>query len=143
MKIYNRKNFYSGAFFLLLGIALVSVQIWKQSFEAKSIVLAAAMLFIGIGTLLRATSKSCAARDKIEEKDERNLLISYRTKSMSFSLLRAISLVLCWIFAIAAIAHPAKEAQLVFASGMIVTGLLFTISFVVELICSIYYEAHT
>ena len=52
MKIYNKKKFADGCFFLVLGAALAGAMIWKREIDGKSVVLALIALVIGADALL-------------------------------------------------------------------------------------------
>ena len=54
MKIYNKKKFADGCFFLVLGAALAGAMIWKREIDGKSVVLALIALVIGADALVRS-----------------------------------------------------------------------------------------
>ena len=47
------------------------------------------------------------------------------------------------VLALAAAFSPEETQQLIFASMLIVSGLLFTGSYIIELFCALHYENHT
>ena len=57
MKIYNKKKFADGCFFLVLGAALAGAMIWKREIDGKSVVLALIALVIGADALVRSLSR--------------------------------------------------------------------------------------
>ena len=79
--------------------------------------------------------------DRLEELDERNLLIQLRSKGLAFSIVQNALLVLCLLSAAGGVLRSSdREAQLVFGGMLVLSGLLWFLSFLVELLCGIYYE---
>ena len=69
MKIYNKKKFADGCFFLVLGAALAGAMIWKREIDGKSVVLALIALVIGADALVRSLSRRLSYQDKVEALD--------------------------------------------------------------------------
>lgn len=88
MKIYNKKKFADGCFFLVLGAALAGAIIWKREIDGKSVVLALIALVIGADALVRSLSRRLSYQDKVEALDERNIQVELRARSRTLSLLR-------------------------------------------------------
>ena len=88
MKIYNKKKFADGCFFLVLGAALAGAMIWKREIDGKSVVLALIALVIGADALVRSLSRRLSYQDKVEALDERNIQVELRARSRTLSLLR-------------------------------------------------------
>ena len=139
MKIYNKKTFASGVFSLVLGLALLAAMAATGNWRPKSVVLCVLCLF-GVGSVTRALSRDKAVRDLIDARDERNILVALRTKSTCFTVLRAVLFVLCIACALGVAFHPAEEARRIFAGVLVVTGLLWFFSLILELVCSIHYD---
>ena len=133
MKIYNKKKFADGCFFLVLGAALAGAMIWKREIDGKSVVLALIALVIGADALVRSLSRRLSYQDKVEALDERNIQVELRARSRTLSLLAVLILSL-----IGALANP--EGELVYGGMMVVSGVLYTLSLFIELACSFYYE---
>ena len=123
MKIYNKKKFADGCFFLVLGAALAGAMIWKREIDGKSVVLALIALVIGADALVRSLSRRLSYQDKVEALDERNIQVELRARSRTLSLLRGTLM-----------------AVLVYGGMMVVSGVLYTLSLFIELACSFYYE---
>ena len=121
MKIYNKKKFADGCFFLVLGAALAGAIIWKREIDGKSVVLALIALVIGADALVRSLSRRLSYQDKVEALDERGTLMAVLILSL-----------------IGALANP--EGELVYGGMMVVSGVLYTLSLFIELACSFYYE---
>ena len=139
MKIYNKKTFASGVFSLVLGLALLAAMAATGNWRPKSVVLCVLCLF-GVGSVTRALSRDKAVRDLIDARDERNILVALRTKSTCFTVLQTALWVLCVACALGIAFHPVEEAKLIFAGVLIVCGLLWFFSLVLELVCSIHYD---
>ena len=139
MKIYNKKTFASGVFSLVLGLALLAAMAATGNWRPKSVVLCVLCLF-GVGSVTRSLSRDKAVRDLIDARDERNILVALRTKSTCFTVLQTALWVLCVACALGIAFHPVEEAKLIFAGVLIVCGLLWFFSLVLELVCSIHYD---
>ena len=135
MKIYNKKKFADGCFFLVLGAALAGAMIWKREIDGKSVVLA---LIIGADALVRSLSRRLSYQDKVEALDERNIQVELRARSRTLSLLRGTLMAVLILSLIGALANP--EGELVYGGMMVVSGVLYTLSLFIELACSFYYE---
>ena len=139
MKIYNKKTFASGVFSLVLGLALLAAMAATGNWRPKSVVLCVLCLF-GVGSVPRALSRDKAVRDLIDARDERNILVALRTKSTCFTVLQTALWVLCVVCALGIAFHPVEEARRIFAGVLVVTGLLWFFSLILELVCSIHYD---
>ena len=69
MKIYNKKKFADGCFFLVLGAALAGAMIWKREIDGKSVVLALIALVIGADALVRSLSRRLSYQDTMVVRD--------------------------------------------------------------------------
>ena len=138
MKIYNKKKFEDGCFFLVLGAALAGAMIWKREIDGKSVVLALIALVIGADALVRSLSRRLSYQDKVEALDERNIQVELRARSRTLSLLRGTLMAVLILSLIGALANP--EGELVYGGMMVVSGVLYTLSLFIELACSFYYE---
>ena len=138
MKIYNKKKFSDGCFFLVLGAALAGAMIWKREIDGKSVVLALIALVIGADALVRSLSRRLSYQDKVEALDERNIQVELRARSRTLSLLRGTLMAVLILSLIGALANP--EGELVYGGMMVVSGVLYTLSLFIELACSFYYE---
>lgn len=137
MKIYNRKKFASGIFLLMLGLLRFTPLFAGREWDVKSIFWTAVALLLGVSELVHSLSYTLTKKDRLEELDERNRLVDWKTKSMTLKITRYVCLVLGWIFAIIGVI---READIVVALGL---GLLFTfpIGMFAELFTGIYYES--
>lgn len=141
MKIYHKKNFSEGTLLTGLGLLLLVTMLLRQSFRPKSVLICTAALLLGLGLLFRSLSRQCARADRLEELDERNLLIQLRSKGLAFTIVQNALLVLCLLSAAGGVRGSGQPGgQLVFGGMLVLSGLLWFLSFLVELLCGIHYE---
>ena len=76
MKIYHRKNFIWGLIGVLMGLLLLGAAIQTGHWEVKPVVLIVICLLWGSSSLLRALNRNLSYQDKMNERDERNQLVS-------------------------------------------------------------------
>ena len=93
MKIYHKKNFSEDILLTGLGLLLLVTMLLRQCFRPKSVLICTAALLLGLGLLFRSLSRQCARADRLEELDERNLLIQLRSKGLAFSIVQNLSLI--------------------------------------------------
>ena len=129
MKIYNKKKFADGCFFLVLGAALAGAMIWKREIDGK---------VIGADASVRSLSRRLSYQDKVEALDERNIQVELRARSRTLSRQRGTLMAVLILSLIGALANP--EGELVYGGMMVVSGVLYTLSLFIELACSFYYE---
>ena len=138
MKIYHKKNFAEGLFFTLLGAAFIVLFLVRGNIEPKSVVFCVLSLLLGPGLLLRSFDKRLSFQDRVDELDERNILVKLRTKSTAFSIVQYTLLGVCALCAVGAIAYQRNpEGQLVLGGMLVVSGVVWFISLVAELFCGL------
>ena len=141
MKIYHKKNFATGLFFTLLGAAFIVLFLVKGNIEPKSVVFCVLSLLLGPGLLLRSFDKRLSFQDRVDELDERNILVKLRTKSTAFSIVQYTLLGVCALCAIGAMLYEKNpDGQLVLGGMLIVSGVVWFISLLAELFCGLHYE---
>lgn len=141
MKIYHKKNFATGLFFTLLGAAFIVLFLVKGNIEPKSVVFCVLSLLLGPGLLLRSFDKRLSFQDRVDELDERNILVKLRTKSTAFSIVQYTLLGVCALCAIGAVLYEKNpDGQLVLGGMLIVSGVVWFISLLAELFCGLHYE---
>lgn len=141
MKIYHKKNFATGLFFTLLGAAYILLFLVKGNIEPKSVVFCVLSLLLGPGLLLRSFDKRLSFQDRVDELDERNILVKLRTKSTAFSIVQYTLLGVCALCAIGAVLYEENpEGQLVLGGMLVVSGVVWFISLLAELFCGLHYE---
>ena len=141
MKIYHKKNFAAGLFFTLMGIGFLVLFLMKGEVRPKSVVFCVLNLLIGPGLLLRSFDKRLSFQDRVDELDERNILVKLRTKSTAFSIVQYTLLGICALCAIGAVLYEKNpDGQLVLGGMLIVSGVVWFISLLAELFCGLHYE---
>ncbi len=141
MKIYHKKNFSEGILLTGLGLLLLVTMLLRQSFRPRSVLICTVALLLGLCLLFRSLSKKFAWADRLEELDERNLLIQLHSKGLAFTIMQNALLVLCLLSAAVGVLRSSdQDAQLVFGGMLVLSGLLWFLSFLAELLCGIHYE---
>lgn len=141
MKIYHKKNFAAGLFFTLLGIGFLVLFLVKREVQPKSLVCCVFSLLLGPGMLLRSLDRKLSYQDKIDERDERNILVKLRTKSTAFSIVQYLLMGVCVLCAIGAVLYgDTPDGQLALGGMLIVSGVVWFISLLAELFCGLHYE---
>ena len=137
MKIYNKKVFASGVFMMVLCLLNLITNIIRQDLDLKAILLIVALFIIGIGSIIRSISQSMAKEDKLEELDERNRLITLKSKSKSFQVTQIISFILIVVFIVMG-GVSGYEGFIAMGLGV---AFVFTISLFAEIFTYMYYES--
>ena len=137
MKICHKKNFWAGAGMLALGILNLATALWRGRVEWSDWVLVLALVFLGGGFLLRGLSPKLAWEDKIEEQDERNVLVQLKTRTSAFRWTRLVSFGLMLSLLIAG-AVTGERLLLAVAVGL---AFALTVSFFAEFFAALYHES--
>lgn len=137
MKIYHKKNFWAGVGMLVLSLLNLMLSLWRQDFDLSAGILVGALFLLGVSSLLRTLSPKLACEDKIEEQDERNILVKLKTSTSAFRWTRLVSLGLLILLLVAGAVTGEKS---LIAIGV---GLAFsiTISFFAEFFSALYHES--
>lgn len=137
MKIYHKKNFWAGVGMLVLSLLNLMLSLWRQDFDLSAGILVGALFLLGISSLLRSLSPKLACEDKIEEQDERNILVKLKTSTSAFRWTRLVSFGLLILLLVAGAVTGEKS---LIAIGV---GLAFsiTISFFAEFFFALYHES--
>ena len=137
MKICHKKNFWAGVGMLALGILNLATALWRGQMEWSDWVLVLALVLLGVSSLLRGLSPELAREDKIEEQDERNVLVRFKTSASAFRWTRMVSF---GLMALLLVAGAVTGEKLLLA---VAVGLAFsiTISFFAEFFAALYHES--
>ena len=136
MKICHKKNFWAGAGMLALGILNLATAQWRGQMEWSDWVLVLALVLLGGSSLLRSLSPKLARQDKIEEQDERNVLVQLKTRTSAFRWTRLVSFGLMLSLLIAG-AVTGERLLLAVAVGL---AFALTVSFFAEFFVALYHE---
>lgn len=136
MKICHKKNFWAGVGMLALGILNLATALWRRDLDASAVVLVVALVLLGGSSLLRSLSPKLARQDKIEEQDERNILVQLKTRTSAFRWTRLVSFGLMLSLLIAG-AVTGERLLLAVAVGL---AFALTISFFAEFFVALYHE---
>lgn len=137
MKIYNKKVFASGIFMAALGLLNLITSIMRKALDINSIILIAALFVLGFGSIMRSMSQRMTKEDKLEEMDERNRLITLKSKSKSFQLTQMISFMLMLVLLVMGKVFD-YEGFIAMGVGL---AFAFTISMFAEIFTYMYYES--
>lgn len=139
-KIYNKKNFLSGAVFLILGAAdiittIISMQNHSNLGIIKSVVIGVLCLLIGLTQVYRSLNEKCTREDD-QNDDEREKFILIKSKSKTSDIIFYVSLAIT-IISVLIFAVTRKEVWI----GIITYNLiLITFLLITEIICNVYYS---
>lgn len=138
MKIHHKKNFWAGLGMVALGLLNLVLSLWRRDFGLSTGILVGALLLLGVSSLLRSLSPKFSREDKIEERDERNILVGRKTYASAFRWTRLVSF---GLMALLLVAGAVTGEKLLLA---IAVGLAFslTISFFAEFFSALYHESN-
>lgn len=95
MKIYNKKGFFIGCFWLIIGIAELILFLYR-GFTWLDLVFCVASIFLGITYLGRSLSRNMSDADQ----DERTQLIIQKTKAAAFQWTKILCIFLAIMYLI-------------------------------------------
>lgn len=122
---------------LALGILNLATALWRRDLDASAVVLVVALVLLGGSSLLRSLSPKLARQDKIEEQDERNILVQLKTRTSAFRWTRLVSFGLMLSLLIAG-AVTGERLLLAVAVGL---AFALTVSFFAEFFAALYHES--
>lgn len=142
MKIYNKRGLLSGI--VCLGLAVWSIVLDfgepdpNAFVQIRDSVLSVILLLIGINSFWRAFSKKATKEDFIEEQDERNKWIEYRSKSKMLDIVY----ITLFIIMICGVVGFKMTANMVWFAILIIPGFLLGLFVLIEIFVKLYYEKH-
>lgn len=137
MRIYHKKNFWAGLGMAALGILNLALSLWRRDFGLSTGILVGALLLLGVSSLLRSLSPKFSREDKIEERDERNILVGRKTYASAFRWTRLVSFGLMALLVAGAV--TGEKLLLAIAVGL---AFSLTISFFAEFFSALYHESN-
>lgn len=135
MKIYSKKKFIYSLLGIVISIAGVFALITK-GFDLKLSILLVILLPISLSGLRKSTSKVAVLKEKFEEMDERNQLVSQRSKAISFKVIQYFVIGLEILFILLYSFYKAEVMLAIF----IVLAVIVFVTFLSEIVSGIYYE---
>ena len=123
---------------ILCVLGLVACILLEEMFFASDAISAGALLLLGVSSLLRSLSPQLSQQDKIEEQDERNILVNLKTRTSAFRWTRLVSFGLMALLLVAG-AVTGEELLLAVAVGL---AFSLTISFFAEFFSALYHESN-
>lgn len=135
MKIYSRKKLIRGLVFLIIAILAITSQ-FMEGFDLKLSILSPLLLIFAYRDMRKSFSKEAVMKGIIEEKDERNQLITNRTNAIAFKIVlifaMSLELVLIILYGIY------KEDM--FIPAILTLGTIVTVSFLSSIFSGMYFE---
>ncbi|MBB6698348.1 hypothetical protein [Clostridium algidicarnis] len=139
-RIYNKKKFWSGIFFLLLVSISIPHTIMKfNDLSAlriiKSIILDFFCILFGVTEVLRSLSSKCTKEDE-QNDDERVNLVNMKSKTSAFN----ITLFICATVSILSIIAWGLTKNEVYLGILSCFGIIITIMFIAEMSSYFYHD---
>ncbi|MEE0509788.1 MAG: hypothetical protein UDG94_00995 [Peptococcaceae bacterium] len=141
MKIYNKKGFVWGVFWLVLGACGLVMELFIHPSDflpemIKGIIIDGILVLVGLTGFLRALSAQATREDLIEANDERNKLVHLKSaaKTNSFMFLFYVLAVI-----LGGIGFYGTE-EIGWAVVCVVALMFATIWFIVSIVMFVYYE---
>ena len=142
LKIYNKKGFFSGILWTAAGVFCLYRDIADSADflpqQIKSVVISLLCLAIGLTSLIRAFSKSSTREDRMEEMDECNKLVRLKTNSLTLNILGYLQLA----GMIIGILGFTFTKNVIYGSLFLFAGLSITVTAVISLVATVWYEKH-
>lgn len=138
MRIYSWKGFLSGVLLVGLATGNLAADVVHQSMDLRGLVLVIVLYGLGFSAILRSQSRKLTRQDRLEEQDERNQLIAFKSKSMAFTLTQGISLLLM----IALLIMGKLSGHSILIAMGVGLAFSFSISMFTELFTYLHYESN-
>lgn len=140
MKIYNKKGFFFGLFWTLIGASWLTLCFVKPNgfplLQVKHLFFAAVLLLGGITGVTRSFSQRATKEDKIEALDERNALVKLKYRAKTGQVMEWI----CFGGCLLSLGAYLLTEELVWGCFAIAFGLVTGLGAILELALSFYYE---
>lgn len=140
MKVYNKKSLIIGIVLCVMGVySLVKDLITPSNLmiiQIKNFVISFLILSIGLNSLIQAFFNKCTKKDIATKNNERNRMVKLESQSVSFVIFQA--LIFIGIILSIVVFHFTENLLAVII--LIILGLLLSMSWIVELITTIYYK---
>ncbi len=142
MKIYNKKGFVLGVIWTFLAVWNIILDFSSPDsnslVQIKDSILSVFLLLLGITSFFRAFSKKATREDIIEQRDERNRLINYKSKSRMLDIAYSV----LFVFMVCGMIGFKTTANMVWFAVFIIPGFLLGLFLIVEIFVKLYYERH-
>ncbi|MGR3779554.1 hypothetical protein ACT1UG_28950 [Bacillus paramycoides] len=142
MKVYNKKGLIWGVIWTILGGWTLVLSIIKPNDflpgQIKNVLLSALLITIGISGFIRAFSRKATQVDLVEEQDERNRLIIFKSKARTLDILFWCLVVIM----IGGLVGYIMTKNIAWGFIFIIPGLLISFYWITYIITLVYYEKH-
>lgn len=140
MKIYNKKGFIWGIIWTVLAI-------WGFIHDAQSpnpnaavqvrdSIVSVFVLLMGLTSFFRAFSKKATREDFIDERDERNRLVEYKTSKKMLEIAYGV----LFVIMIGGMIGFKMTANMIWFAIFIIPGFLLGLFVIVEIFVKLYYD---
>ncbi len=140
MKIYNKKG-------LLAGIGCIVLAVWNvildvgdpdpiAAVQIRNSILYVVLFLSGISSFWRALSKKETKEDFIEEQDERNNLIEYKTSKKMLEIAYAV----LFVVMIGGVVGFKMTADMIWFAIFLIPGFLLGLFLLIEIFVKLYYD---
>ena len=134
--IYNKKAFVIGILFILMGVSEIGLCLYRKSVPAGNLLTMAMLFAIGISELVIACSQSAYREAQRVKHDPREILLEGRVSKAVVQMMQGILFLGTFLFVIAG----SLLDQMVLTGLAVFCGLFLTLSFFLELGCTLYYN---
>lgn len=142
MKVYNKKGFVAGIFWIILAVWSVFLDFNSPDpnglVRVRDTILSVFLLLLGITSFVRAFSKRATKEDIINKQDERNILIRYKSKSRMLDIAYGF----LFVFMICGLIGYKLTANIAWGMIFLIPGFLLGLFLIIEIVVNIYYEKH-
>ena len=142
MKIYNKKGFWLGIFWVLLAIGCAVADLRDPDpnmlIRVRDWVLTVVVFLLGVTSFWRALSRSATREDRIEEMDERNRLVKIKSKARMLDFVYGTLFVLV----VGSLIGFQVTASEVWLALFIIPGFLLGLFVLVHIFIKLYYDKH-
>ena len=142
MKIYNKKGFWLGIFWVLLAIGCAVLDLRRPDpnllVRVRDWAVAVFVFLLGISSFWRAFSRSATREDRIAEMDERNRLVETKSKSPKLDIVYGT----LFLLMVGGFTGFKMTASGVWFALLIIPGFLLGLFVLVHIFVKLYYDKH-
>ena len=152
IKIYNKKGFWSGVFFLVLAVTSIPIMMnnsydWNSARNIKSIIVTIFCVLIGVGQVYRGMNSKLSKEDE-QNDDEREKLVLLKTESSAYKITFNFCIVLTILLALAlGVTKKAGVIDVITFNGLIGifigVAIMPTIMIIAYIGANIYHDKRT
>lgn len=142
MKIYNKKGFWLGIFWMVLAVVGAVLDLQRPDpnmlVRVRDWAVTVFVFLLGISSFWRAFSRSATREDRIEEMDERNRLVEAKSKARMLDIVYGT----LFLFMVGGFTGFKMTASGVWFALLIIPGFLLGLFVLVHIFVKLYYDKH-